>query len=233
MAQRHPTSRKRQPNKKEDPDDVFVAKVFEISTWARENTQALILFGIALVVVVAGAIYYVDFRSTLEQQAIEQLEAIQQTVALGDPEAATVELSQYLDRFSDTPYAEEARLLLATLYLRRDRPESAVQTLEESDLTVAEPMGVQVHTLLGKAYEQTGNLEAAEETFLRVAQDARMEFQRIAALEHAARVRSARADHAGAAELYERILENFEASDEERGLYELRLAEARTAAANG
>jgi predicted negative regulator of RcsB-dependent stress response len=234
MAQRHPSSKRRpDPRRGDEAEDVFVAKVFEASRWADKNRVTLIAAIVLVVVGGFGIKSWMDYRERLHEQAVLQLEEIQQSIALGDPETAKAELSQYLSRFGSTPYAGEARLLLAELYLESDQAPQAVETLEASDIPPAEPMGVQIETLKAKAYEAAGRLDEAEGTFLRVADRAELQFQAVEALADAARIREAKGDWAGAIEIYERILEDLEESDADAGLYELRLAEARTAAESG
>lgn len=230
MAKRHPSRRHKKDDKRHDQDDAIIAGILEVSTWAKRNTQTVILFGLALALVVGGVIYYVNFQESLETQAVEQLEQLQQTVALGEPEAAKAQLEQYLDRFEGTPTAPEARLLLAKLYLDTDQPQQAVETLEASGLSVTAPLGAQLHTLLAKAYEAAEELSRAEETYLHVADQAELGFQRREALADAARLRSRQDNPSGAAELYEQILELLEQNDPERGVYQMRLAEARAEA---
>jgi len=229
MAKRHPTSRRRPAQERHEPDDVFVAKVFELSTWARKNSQTLILFGIVLALVLGGVVYYVDYRATLNQQAVGELEQVQQTLGMGDLETAKAQLTRFLERFSGTPLAPEARLLLGQVYLASEQPDQAASVLEAASGS-SDPLAVQLTALLGKAYEQAGRWEDAERAYLRAADQAELPFQRHEALGDAARTRSRTGDHAGAAELYRRILDEIEEDHPERGLYEMRLAEAETAA---
>lgn len=232
MAQRHPSSRRRGrgDSKDAEPDDVFIARLVEFSTWAKANTQTLVLFGVVLAVIVGGVFYYVNFRRTLEDQALIQLEQIQQTVRAGEPAAARAEVSQFLQRFEGTNAADEARLLLAGLHVQDGQYDEAIRVLDESGISLREPMGVQMETLRAKALEAAGREEEAESAYLRVADAAELDFQRIAALEDAARVRIAGEDYEGAAELYERILDGLEETHPDRGSYEMRLAEIRAAA---
>lgn len=234
MAQRHPSSRRRGGDSKtQEPDDVFVAKVLELSNWARANSQTLILVGVALVILVGGILYYANFSRTLEQQAVGQLEQIHQTMQLGDPATARAQLTQFLERFGGTAAAGEARLALAELEMRQDQPDQAIQVLDASKLSVNDPMGVQIETLKAKAYEAAGRPQDAERAYLRVADAAELDFQRVDALADAARVRSARGDARGAAELYQRILDDLGPDSPDRGLYQMRLAEAQAAASTG
>lgn len=228
MAQRpHTSSPKQKGRRSDEGDDVFVAAVYEASTWAQRNTQTLILLGVVLAVIIGGVIYYVGYREDVTQQAVVQLEQIQQGMAMGDPETAKAELAQYVDRFAGTPYAAEARLLLGQLYLESDQTPQAIEVLEGSDISIREPIGAQLAVLRAKAYEAAGQLQAAEETFLQVADRAELGFQRTEALEAAARVRLQQDNPEGAAELYRQILDGLDEGDPQRGRYEMLLAEMR------
>lgn len=228
---RHPTSSRR-PKKDaaSEQEDAFLAKVYGASTWAEQNSQMLILLGVVLAVLVGGAFYYVNYRANLTEQAILQLEQIQQGVMVGDQEAAKTQLRTYIGRFDGTPHANEARLLLASLHLEGNAPDEALGVLEDSDLGLGHPLGVQVAILEGKAMEAAGRLDEAEEIYLDVADRAELGFQVVGALADAARVREHSDDVEGAAELYERILEELDETDPQRGYYQMKAAEARVRA---
>lgn len=232
MAQRHPTSSRR-PNQKrrdEEAEDAFVATVYEASTWAQRNRLTVGVLIVVAVVAIVGLYSYMDYRTRLNEQAVVQLEQIQQTVSMGDGEQARADLSQFLSRFGGTPHAGEARLLLGEQYLRSDQPMEAVRVLDEAGISLRHPMGVQIETLKARAFEAAGDFGTAEEVYLEVANAAEMDFQRTGALGAAARLRETRGDWAGAAELYERILEGLERGDPQRGRFEMLLAEVEARA---
>jgi tetratricopeptide (TPR) repeat protein len=226
MAKRPPSRRRPQPERAPHSDDVFVARVFELSTWAQKNSQLLILAGIALALVVGGVLYYASYRSDLNRQAIQELETVQQVVAFGLPEEAEIRLGQYLERFGGTRHGIEAQLLLGQHHLRLGRPAQAIIVLEDARRSGSDPMRIQLRTLLARAYEEAGRLEDAEREYLSVADDARMGYQRREAVSDAARIRALRGNHAGAVDLYRRILTDLDEGDPERGFFEMRLAEA-------
>lgn len=229
MAKRHPGSSRRPGEKKHDveADDVFVARVLEFSGWARNNSQVLILFGIAVAVVIFASLYYVNWRGAQAETAVAELERIAQSVGQSDPEASKISLEQYIERFAGTPYSAEARLLLGQLYLDGGQAGQALETLEAAGVSLREPMGVQLATLQARALEAQEQFADAEALYLRIADDSELAFQRIQALEDAARIRMNAGDYAGAAELYQRLLDDEEHSVEQQGLYEMRLGEAR------
>lgn len=232
MAQRHPTSSRRtdRTSQNAEAEDAFVARVYQASTWAQENTQTLVLLLLILAAVIAGGVYYVDYRGQRTEQAVVQLEQIQQVANFGDQQQAKTQLADFIARFDGTLYANEARLILAELHLEDGEPELALTVLEDSDLTLVDPLGVQIAILEAKVLESTGDLEAAETLYLNVAEGAELGFQRIDALEDAARTRELQGDHAGAAELFQQIVDELEPGDQELSYYQMRLAEARTSA---
>ncbi|UCC26962.1 MAG: tetratricopeptide repeat protein [Gemmatimonadales bacterium] len=213
-----------------EPDDAFVAGVLEFTNWAKANQTTLAIFGVVLAVIIIGVISYSSQRERQLQQAGIQLEQIQVSVGVGDPDGAKVGLSQFLEQFGNTPYAGEAALLLGQLYLESAQPDLALRALERVDIAPGDPLGAQALTLQARAQEMTGSLAEAEETYLQIADGAPMAFERTAARASAARVRALRGNPSGAAELYREILEEMEATDPDRGLYEMRLAEAEAAA---
>ncbi len=226
MPPKHKHPRRRPGSEQHEPDDVFVAKVFEFSTWARKNSQSLILGTVALAVLLAGGLYFRDYRGTLNDQAIAELEVVQQAVAIGEVDPAKALLLQYLERFESTVYAHEARLLLGQIYLRNQETTQAIELLQPANGFLSSPLGPQLGSLLAKAYEQADRWQDADAQYMRVADAAELGFQRREALEDAARVRERLGDYAGAAELYGQILDELDVGNPNRPLYDMRLVEA-------
>jgi predicted negative regulator of RcsB-dependent stress response len=234
MAKRPKTPRKIVTEVPAESDDAFVARVFEVSTWAQRNSQLLILAGITLALLLGGVVYYASYRRDLNRQAVAELERVGNIAAVaapsGETSAAEAELNSYIERFGGTRHAAEAELLLAQLQLRQGRAEQAVVTLEDFPRSDRDPLGIQARTLLGRAYEELGRFDEAETAYLSVADAASLDFERRDAQADAARARSRRGDHAGAAELYRQILEDLDETHYERGLFEMRLAEEEAGA---
>jgi predicted negative regulator of RcsB-dependent stress response len=227
MAKRHPASRRTRTA--DVPEDIFVEKTLVMTSWARENRQALTLGGIGLAALLAGGLYYMNYRSGHLEQAAIELERVRQNVLVGDTAAAQVELSQYLESFGNTPYAAEGRLLLGELYLGKGQPEEAVEVLQDA-ADPSEAVGVQATMLMARAHEQQGELDQAEQLYLDVADQADLDFQRFEALADAARIRQTLGNPAGAVELYQRILDDIEEGAPLRPVYQMRLAEAQARA---
>jgi tetratricopeptide (TPR) repeat protein len=91
------------------------------------------------------------------------------------------------------------------------------------------PLEMQAATLLAAAYEQDGQAGEAEEIYLTIADRSDLDFQVRDALAAAARIRTERGDAEGALELYDRVIESLEEGAPERGLFEMRIEEIRSA----
>jgi predicted negative regulator of RcsB-dependent stress response len=223
---RHPSARRRASEEKKEAEDVFVEKTLELIQWAKDNSQTLILVGIVLVVVVAGAVYYTNYRSSLQEQAVARLEQVQSTFAFGDRETAEADLRQYLEQFEGTVYALEARLVLGQALLEDGTPDEAIEVLAPAVREMSsQPIGIQAGFLLAAAYEDAGRDEDAESLLLRIGNTSELNFQVREALSGAARLRIKAGDEAGAAELFEEIISTYEETDPDRGFWEMRLAE--------
>jgi predicted negative regulator of RcsB-dependent stress response len=227
MSQRHPGARRSRTGPSSDPDDAFLARVLHVGKWAEANQQVLTVLAVIAAIAVAGVIYYGNYRSSLAQQAAQQLETVHQSISISDTQGAKDQLILFLERFSGTPYEGEARLLLGDLYLREGSPQQAQAVLEPLGGSPREPIDFQGATLLAAAYEQDERWNEAEAVYLEIADRSRLEFQVKNALAAAARIRSRQGNAAGAIELYERVLESLEEDNPERGLYEMRIAELR------
>jgi len=222
---KHPAARRRPEQHAEHPDDILVAKVTGFAEWAREHSQGLVVGGVIVVLLVAAGLYWRNYRISLRQQAVTQLEQVEQAAAFGDRATAKSQLLQYIARFDGTPYAAEARLVLAQLQLEEGQPTDAIGTLEPALGSLEEPIQLQVGFLLATAYEQADRAQDAERIYLRLADAAELPFQIREALASAARIRAQRGEYAAAAELYRRVLTTFEETDPGRRFYEMRLAE--------
>ncbi len=223
---RHPSSRRMQEEKKE-AEDIFVEKVVEASSWAKKNSQALIIAGVIVAVLAVGAVYVRSVQANRIQQAVAQLEQVQQAVQFGEREQAKASLNTYLTTFDGTPYALEARLVLGQVHLEEGDPDAAMEVLSPAVREMdSEPLGLQAAFLMAAAYEDAGRLDDGERLFLRIANTAEMNFQIREALAGAARIRGNLGNHSGAAELYQDVLGAMEEEDAERSYWEMKLQEA-------
>lgn len=225
-----PRSPSRRPGQSQDPDDAFLAKVLELTTWARKNRQTLIVAGVVAILLVVGGLYYWNLRVTEAREAAQELERLQQVVAMSEPQEGKAELRGFLERYGGTRFAHEARLSLAELHLLDGEVSDAIDVLDPSRRDLGDPVAVQGAYLLAIAYEEAGRWRDAEELYLELVDRVDLGFQRREALEGAARSRVERDDVDGALELYGQILDELEDDDPRRSRFELKMAEleART-----
>ncbi len=227
MTKRHPGQRRVTSDSKEHEDDLFVARVIEIGNWLKANQTAVVAGLVVLAVAVFGAIYYGNLRANNMERAANQLEEIHRSLALGDSEGAKDALVAYIDQFGNTPFGGEGRMLLAEIYLSSGSAEQAMAVLERMAASPRDPLELQAAGVLAAAYEQVGRLADAEATYLRIADRSELSFQIRDALAAAARLRRDQGNTAGAAQLYQRLLDGLEENAPERGLWEMRLAEVQ------
>lgn len=224
---KHPASRR--VHRASSDDDAFVAGVLETSAWAKTN-QRLVTGGlIALVVLLAAGLYYRNYRSKHVDRAAGELTAVRQTVLEGNHQLAIKDLTAYVTKFGNTPGGDEARLMLAQVYMEQNQPAKAIETIKpiagNGDESVSASM------ILAAAYEAAKDLDKAEATYIKIADDARFGFEKREALERAASIRIERGNVTGANELYHWALETLPEDSPERTVYQMRIAELGASAA--
>ena len=223
MSKKHPgASRVR---RERHDEDVFVESVLESSVWAKQHGRTIIIAGAAAFLLLAGGIYYRNYRSELNDRANGQLNQVRQTVMSGNKQLAATDLKTYIAHFGNTPSCAEARTMLAQLYLSLNQPQQAVEAIEP---IAGEPKKTPAPTfLLAGAYEALNQLDKAEQQYMKIADEARFGFEQREALERAAVLRMQRGNAAGAIELYNRALESLPEDSPDRPIYEMRIAEIR------
>jgi predicted negative regulator of RcsB-dependent stress response len=229
MTKHHPTSRR--VHRQHHDEDAFVAAAIEGSVWAKTHSRIMLAVGIALILAVAGFLYIRNFQASKTQNAAVELTAVRQTVLQGNRQLAERDLQTFVRKFSGTPSADEARLMLAQVLLEENKPAQAIETVKDLASSPAKAGGASAALMLGAAYEANKQLDKAEETYLNVAGKARFGFEKREALERAATLRLARNNTAGAAELYERAMKTLPEDSPERVVYQMRMAEVQAAGA--
>lgn len=205
-------------------DDAFVEGTFRLWTWIQKNLQTVVIGSVAIAIVVAGFLYYVNFQASVRNQALTELAALR--LSAGDPATLTADLEAYVDRFEGTEAADEARLLLARQYLDSDRAAEAMRVASAVSVPGDEPVGFAARRLLAIAQQESGDLEAALATYQSLAGAARFPFQRRQVRASAAHilVELGRLDEA--ATIYSALADEAEEEDPvEAGVYRIRLGE--------
>ena len=222
---RKPGTHSPKPESPLDQEDAFVAATLEATNWAQRNRPVVTLGIVVLALGIAAFVYYGRYRDNLRTDAALRLEELQLRVASDDPEVVQADLGLYLDRFSGTPFADEARLVLAQVNADLGDKEAAAEVLRPLAGDVNEPMGAQAAAMLAAISEDIGDLQMAERLYERLANQGQLSFQVREALANAARLRQAQGDPAGALAHYDRLLEEMDESDPGRGVVEMRRAE--------
>ncbi len=223
MAKRRPTSSR--PSAKGTADDAFAARVLEFWAWSRTRTELLVAMIVVGLLLAGGTIYYMNHRAAQREAAAAQLESLQQAVNFREPAAVISDLREFLNRYGGTPYATEARLVLAEALLGQDRTGEAIETLEPIAPSFRNPLRLQATILLASALEEAEDWARAAEVYEALSRDASFSYQRREATEGLARVRLAQGDTAAAQAAYRELLDDPELGTETRNYVEMRLAE--------
>lgn len=222
---RKPGSRPPKPESPLDKEDAFVATTLEVSHWAQRNRPIVTLAVVVLGLGIAAFVYYGRYRETLNTNAANQLEVLQGRVGADDLNDIQADLTLYLERFSGTPFADEARVVLAQVSAELGSHVEAAEVLRPLAGDVENPLGAQAAAMLAAISEDIGDFRVAEELYERLADEARLSFQVREALSSLARLRREQGDAAGALPLYDRMLEEMDETDPDRGVVEMRRAE--------
>lgn len=214
------------------PDDVFIARLLELAAWARTHTRALTIGIVALVGAILIAAYVRNFQATARAAAETRFVAVQQTVASGNTALAIRDLEAFLATHGRTHVADEARILLAQSYLAEGQPQKAIEAIDKLAGSIGKGLGTTAALLKAAALEVDGRTDEAEALYLRIADDARYNYERMEALEAAARIRMDRGDAAGASQLYDRLVSLAADGSADKAIYQMRLAEAKARAQN-
>ncbi len=208
-------------------DPAFNRWVVASFDWARGRTQTVVAGSVVAVLLVAAVAYYLLQRSERLDLAAAELETIQFVALVMEGPQAEDELRAYIDRFSGTPYAIEAYLLLGEHFLQQEQPEAAVSALQEIGPSFRSPLHVQAAFLLAVAFEQAARSDDAAELYQELLDRAEFTFQEREAGEGLARAELARGNTEGAIAAYEAVLAVLDPEDPTRSRFEMRLAELR------
>jgi predicted negative regulator of RcsB-dependent stress response len=208
-------------------EDKFVASVLQFTNWAQRNTRTLVVAIVALLIVVFGVRYYFSYQAQLRNAASTEIRAIRFDLQTGETSSVVDRLRTFLIQFEDTPYGREARVLLAHSLLLENRAVDALDPARRAaDRVGRNPLSDRAAFLLAAAYEEVAETAQAIAVYEDVGRRARHQAERRRGLEGAARLRAVSGDRAGAAALYQEILELIPDDSPARGYYELRAAEA-------
>lgn len=230
---KHPTSSRVHREDPHGPDDAFVSGIKNTFEWGRQNSRLLSVVLVIIAIAAVVGVWYVSQQRQLEAEAAARLGQVQQSVASGNAQLAVRDLEAYLDQFGGTRTADQARLVLASIYLDQDRVPDALEALGDLPDDLDEPFGLPAARLQAAAFEEAGNDDQAASTYLRIADNARFDYERREALADAARIRMQNGEPDVAASLYQRVLDMLDEDEAEHGYYQIWLAEAQAEAREG
>jgi TolA-binding protein len=200
--------------KKQLKRDRFVDTTFDWALWARENVKQVGAIAAGLVVVGLAVFLYRTSEARESRQASQKFQEIIQTYGSGNFQLAANDFREFLSKYKGTRYGSEATLYLANSYLQAGDARSAVKTLEEARGQTDDPnVAYAAGTLLGSAYESTGDAAKAAEAYRQAGQKARHDFERAEALMNAARVHTAGKDVEKAVAAYQEVVKKYPDSE--------------------
>lgn len=210
-------------------EDRFVETSLRLLGWARENSRTLILAGGALAVLAFAAKYYLDYREQIRNAAAGEMRSIRIQLNSGDPGPAVDQLRSFLVQFGSTPYAREARVLLAQSLLLQNRAREAIQPARSAAEDLGDdPLANRAALLLAAAYEEVGDTANAISTYQELGRRAEARMIKTRAWEGAARLAAARGDASTAVSMYDRLAELVPEGSAAHSLYRMRAEELRT-----
>jgi len=206
-------------------EDAFVLGVARTVDWAREHQRGVVLALLAVVVAVGALIYYRSYRKNLTARAATQLSQLEGSLgSAGGPDEAISRIQDYLSRFSGTPSADEARLLLARIQLDQARPTKALEALEPlTGRPLDTPTGYAATRLSADAHAAAGDRDRAIALLDRAAREGRFPFQRHAAASDEAELLVQAGRYDSAASIYRALVADSAAAGNADDLYAVRL----------
>ncbi len=217
-----------------DTEDHVTERILEAAAWAESHRRTVIAGGLALVLVVAAAFYYQNYRGKLVERASVRLQEIQISSQSADVETIRSELRIFIDQYAGTPYASQARVALGDLELRRDSLRLAVEALEPvAELGTDDPLAFNAMKMIAATYEQGGQPDLAIQWYERISSDAIFDYQRHLGMAERARLHTAAGRYAEAAALYEQLVEEVDEDPAGQEAYGVRLGEVRALAEFG
>ncbi len=210
-------------------EDRFVASTMQLLGWAQRHTRALVL-GIGVVaILVFGVRYYFDYQHQLRQAASTEMRALRAQFQVSSADQLADRISAYLIQYGNSPYAHEARVLLAETLLQANRAAEAIEPARRATVDISDDvLSMRAAFLLAAAHEEVGDTASAIGAYEEIGSSARSRVAKSRGLEGAARLYAARGQRDEAVRLYEQLVELTPEDAPARALYEMRLTELRT-----
>lgn len=232
-----PDSRRHQ-----DPEDAdaFLAAVLRTIEWIQQNTRTVTIAAVVAVVAVAAGIYYSNYQENVRQQAASQLQQLQTQLQGQPPDTLAASVENFISRYGDTRYGDEARLLMGRIQLSNGAWQEAISTLDpvSGSYPADSPTGYAARKLLAAAHEGAGNADRALQLYGDLASNAQFAFQRNEAAANRARLLAEQGRLAEAEDIYTRLVSEADTSaagvaSSDLQSYRLKLGEIKARLAGG
>jgi hypothetical protein len=219
-----PTVARRAPRTALESDDAVMLRAAELAAWAKKNVRTVMYALGGAAVLVLGFFYYQFNETQRADRAAKDFLALQSTIS-NDTAAALRQFDQFAQNHPGTDEAAQSRMLAAQLWMAKGNTAKAIEDARSvaDGKTALRNDG---RLLLGAALGAAGKRQEAESTYLSLADDAKLLYQKQDALSQAALLREQANDWKGAAELYRRILDTTEKGTADRVSVQMHLAEA-------
>jgi tetratricopeptide (TPR) repeat protein len=177
--------------------------VERLQAWVKANQRGLSIAGAAVVIVAAAVWFLAAARARREAFAERELERARASAEAGNLPLAASDLSRIVDAYGGTRAGDEANLMRGQVRLLQGQPGLAVTELQQF---VAKgphaPFKGPAYGLLGSAYEQAKDFQAAGQAYEEAAKASPYTLVRGQMLLNAGRAYTIAADTAGAQRVY-------------------------------
>jgi len=117
--------------KRQVKEDKFTTFMLTTKTQITENWQFYVIGLVAVIVLVAAAVWYVNHESTAEVDAAKKLSDAVGQYQSGNNQVAILALNQVIDNYGGTTSARTATYILAGLYLSSRSYDDAVRMFQK------------------------------------------------------------------------------------------------------
>ncbi len=187
--------------------DEFVTTATSIVEWAQANLKTVIMVAAALVAVFLGVGVYNSYQNAQRREANADLAGGLDAFRGGDFTDASAALADVAKR-TESAVAPIAAVVAADSALRAGDPDTAIATLSGLQQSALPPyLRQQAQVTWGNSLEAKGDLEGAAAKYAAAA--ANVGPYTAEALIAQARIRTRNGDTAGAADIYQKVLDEF------------------------
>jgi len=199
-------SRKRL-SKKQLKSDKFVKHTFDWAHWAETHRSQVLAALAGIAVLVAAFFVYRGLARAGEEDAARSYIEARQAYFAGNYQLAVSDLQAFLDSHGDSSYGDDARIFLADALYQAGDPQAAVEALQWFHGHEDSPFAINALLLEAAAYQATGSLDAAAETYHQALEQTDVDAQRVQILNSLADVYELKGDGEQAAAQLQAIVD--------------------------